>query len=77
GTFYDEVRVYVKDVSTGVTELVGSAHGSQLTSGCKRFSLQTSTNYAGKTVELKFVTGSLTNKIWYLDRVSFWAGYSC
>lgn len=77
GTFYDEVRVYVKDVATGATELVGGVHGSQLTSGCHRFSLQTANNYAGKTVELKFVVGSLANKIWYLDNVSFWGGYSC
>jgi hypothetical protein len=64
-------------VSTGTTEFVGAVHGSQLTSGCQRFSLQTANNYAGKTVELKFVTGSLSAITWYLDNVSFWEGYYC
>lgn len=77
GTWYDELRVYVKDVNTGTTDLIGSVHGSQLTSGCQRFSFQTSKSYAGKTVELSFVTGSLSAITWYLDNVSFWEGYVC
>lgn len=77
GTYYDELRVYVKDVSTGTLEFVGSARGTQLTSGCQRFTFETSKSYAGKTVELRFVTGSLSAIIWYLDNVAFWAGDHC
>jgi hypothetical protein len=77
GTWYDELRVYVKDVSTGVLEYVGSVHGNQLTKGCQRFAFQPSKNYAGKTVELQFVTGSLSAITWYLDRVTFWEGSYC
>lgn len=77
GTWWDELRVYVTDVSAGTTEFVGAVHGSQLTSGCQRFSLQTSKSYAGKTVQLKFVTGSFSAITWYLDDVTFWAGYYC
>lgn len=77
GTWYDELRVYVKDVATGTSELVGAVHGNQLTSGCQKFAFQTSKNYAGKTVELRFVTGSLSALTWYLDNVTFWEGYYC
>lgn len=77
GTWFDELRVYVKDVSTGTTEFVGAVHGNQLSSGCQRFDFQTSVNYAGKTVELSFVTGSLSAITWYLDNVAFWEGTYC
>ena len=77
GTYYDELKAYVKDVSTGVTDLVGIVRGSQLTSGCQSFSFQTTKSYAGKTVELKFVTGSLSAITWYLDDVRFWEGTIC
>ena len=77
GSWFDELRVYVKDVSTGSIDLIGAVHGNSLTSGCQRFSLQTSKSYAGKTVELQFVTGSLGTMTWYLDNVAFWEGYYC
>jgi hypothetical protein len=77
GTWWDGLSVYVKDVNSGAQELVGQIHGSNLTSGCQRFSLQTANNYAGKTVELRFVTSQLSAITWYLDNVAFWGGTYC